>query len=413
MQAEIITIGDEILIGQIVDTNATFIAKQLTKIGVKVSQITSIQDNYNQILETLSNAQNKVSLVIITGGLGPTKDDITKQAFCDYFNDTLIKNETVYTHVKQLYKKYTKGKLLPESMHQALVPSKATILFNKIGTAPGLWMQKEKTVFVSLPGVPYEMKQLLVEEVIPRVTQKFDRPFIYQKTLLTFGSGESEIAKRIYYWENNLPKEIKLAYLPAPGRVRLRLMATGKDEEAIKKKVDSQMQQLKVLLEDVAVGFEEDGAIEEIIAQKLVSKKQTLSIIESCTGGAIATQFTQHPGASTFFKGSMVPYDTAYKIKILGIEKDLIEKHTVVSDAVAIAMAKQGQKLFESDFCIATTGAAGPSVGETQAEVGTVCIAIATPENIYSKTYNFGQPRERVIQKGVNKALEMLLKELN
>lgn len=412
MQAEVITIGDEILIGQIVDTNATFIAKQLTKIGVKVSKITSIQDDYNQIIETLSKTQNIVSLVILTGGLGPTKDDITKKAFCDYFNDTLIKNEAVFTHVKQLYKKYTTGKLLPESMHQALVPSKATVLFNHLGTAPGLWMQKEKTVFVSLPGVPYEMKQLLVEEVIPRITKQFERPFIYQKTLLTYGSGESEIAKRIYDWENKLPKPLKLAYLPSPGRVRLRLMAMGKDQEAVKKLVDTNMQQLITLLKDIAVGFEEDGAIEEIIAKKLVLKKQSLSIIESCTGGAIATQFTKHPGASAFFKGSMVPYDTTYKIKILGIPEDLIKKHTVVSEAVAKAMATNGQKLFESDYCIATTGAAGPSPGETQAAVGTVHIAIATPNKVFSKVYNFGQPRERVIQKGVNTALDLLLKAL-
>ncbi len=412
MQAEIITIGDEILIGQIVNTNATFIAKELTKIGVKVFQITSVQDNKTHILHALSQAKKNARLVLVTGGLGPTKDDVTKQTFCTYFNDHLINDTAVYSHVEHLYKKYTSGTLLPESMHQALVPSKATILHNALGTAPGMWMEKEGTVFISLPGVPYEMKQLLKKEVIPRVIKKFKRPYIYQKTLLTFGKGESEIAKLIYNWENQLPENIKLAYLPSPGRVRLRLMATGQDKEKVKNRIETQMQALKELVADSVIGFEEDNPIEELIAQKLISKNQTLSIIESCTGGAIATQFTQHPGASHYFKGSMVPYDSRYKINVLGIEEDLIKTHTVVSASVAEAMALQGQKLFETDFCIATTGVAGPTTGETQDEVGTVFIALATPKEVFSKKFNFGKPRERIIRRGVNKALELLFREL-
>ncbi len=412
MQAQIITIGDEILIGQIVDTNSAFIAKQLTKIGIKVYEITSIQDEEKHILHALTEAEKKVQLVIVTGGLGPTKDDITKQSFCNFFNDTLIENKKVYEHVKQLYKKYTNGDLLPESMHQALVPSKATILQNDMGTAPGLWMEQNNTVFVSLPGVPYEMKQLIKKEVIPRIVKRFNRPYIYQKTLLTYGKGESEIAKQIADWENQLPKQIKLAYLPSPGRVRLRLMATGKDEIVIRNLVEKQIKQVAKLLKDSVVGFEEDASIEELIAKKLVANGQSLSVIESCTGGEIATQFIQHAGASSYFKGSMVPYNSTYKIKVLGIDKELIDKFTVVSNEVAQEMALRGQQLFETHYCIATTGVAGPTQGETQDEVGTVYIALATPTGVFSKKFNFGKPRERVIKRGVNKALELLLKEL-
>ena len=412
MQAEIITIGDEILIGQIVDTNATFIAKEFTKIGIKVFQITSVQDDKNHILHALSQAQKNVDLVILTGGLGPTKDDITKQTLCSFFNDQLVTDKAVYTYVKNLYKKYTSGNLLPESMQQALVPAKATVLHNALGTAPGLWMEKENTVFVSLPGVPYEMKQLLKKEVIPRVIKKFRRPYIYYKTLLTFGKSESEIAKLIYNWENQLPTSIKLAYLPSPGRVRLRLMATGTNKEKIKKTVEYQINVLKEILQEIAVGFEEDALIEQLIAEKLVQKQQTLSVIESCTGGAIATQFTQHAGASLFFKGSMIPYHTEYKAKVLGVDLNLIKKYSVVSHEVAQAMAQQGKKLFETDFCVATTGVAGPTTGDTQDEVGTVFIALATPKGVFSKKFNFGKPRERVIRRGVNKALELLFREL-
>ncbi len=412
MQAEIITIGDEILIGQIIDTNATFIAKELTKIGIKVIQITSVQDEEQHILQALYQAQKQASLILVTGGLGPTKDDVTKQTFCTFFNDNLVNNPEVYAHVEQLYKKYTNGNLLPESMNQALVPSKALILHNSLGTAPGLWMEKEDAVFISLPGVPYEMKQLIKNEVLPRVIKRFNRPFIYQKTLLTYGSGESEIAKRIYTWENNLPKTVKLAYLPSPGRVRLRLMATGNEEKGVKTLVENQMQQLKTLLQDIAIGYEEDASIEELVAKKLVASKQTLSVIESCTGGAIAVQLTQHAGASAFFKGSMVPYDTAYKIKVLGVDKNIIDKHTVVSHEVAQAMAVRGQLLFETHYTLATTGVAGPTTGDTDDELGTIYIALATPTGVFSKKFNFGKPRERVIKRGVNKALELLLKEL-
>jgi len=413
MLAEIITIGDEILIGQIVDTNSAFIAKQLNKIGVKVFQITSIQDDRQHILSVLEDANKRVDLVLVTGGLGPTKDDITKQVFCEFFKDSLVENKEVLNHVKSLFKNYVKRPTLPANLLQAMVPSKATILMNNHGTAPGMWMEKDKTVFVSMPGVPYEMKHLLTEEVLPRIIKKFKRPFIYHKTLLTYGMGESEIAKRIEQWENELPIEIKLAYLPSLGRVRLRLSSTNINESKLKKAIDVQMEVLFKMLKDIAIGFEDETTIQEQIAAVLNEKNATLSLAESCTGGAIASEITSIAGSSQYFKGSVVPYATSLKTEILGIDSDLIKKHTVVSAEVAEAMATHCSRLFGTKYALATTGIAGPTKGDGDDEVGTVFIAIASPKGVISEKFSFGNARERVISKTVNKAFEMLLKEIS
>ncbi|MFK5983743.1 MAG: competence/damage-inducible protein A [Flavobacteriaceae bacterium] len=412
MLAEIITIGDEILIGQIVDTNSAFISKELNNIGVQVYQITSIQDEKTHILQALNDASKRVDLVIVTGGLGPTKDDITKQTFCEYLNDTLVEDKNVLQHVKELYKIHAKHPLLPESLYQALVPSKATILHNEFGTAPGMWMEKDNTVFVSLPGVPYEMKNLMKVEVLPRIIEKFNRPFIYHKTLLTYGMGESEIVKIIHKWEDALPTEIKLAYLPSLGRVRLRLSSKGNIEGKVKSGVDSQMERLKELLKEIVIGFEDETTIVQQLMKEFVSKKKTLSIAESCTGGAIAEQITAEPGVSSFFRGSVVSYSTEVKSSVLGVEESLIEEYSVVSKEVAEAMAIQSTKVFNSDYAISTTGNAGPNKGDSDDEVGTVFIAIASPSGVISEKFNFGQPREKVIAKATLKALEILRKEI-
>ncbi|MCF6307205.1 MAG: competence/damage-inducible protein A [Flavobacteriaceae bacterium] len=412
MLAEIITIGDEILIGQIVDTNSAFISKELYKIGVQVYQITSIQDDREHILQALKDAKNKVDIVIVTGGLGPTKDDITKQTFCEFLNDTLVEDDKVLQHVKKLYKIHAKHPLLPESLYQALVPSKATILHNEFGTAPGMWMEKDNTAFVSLPGVPYEMKNLISTKVIPRLIEKFEFPFVYYKTLLTFGMGESEIVKIIHKWEDALPEAIKLAYLPSFGRVRLRLSSKGTHEEKVKSAVNSQMEILKELLKDIVIGFEDETTIVQQLMKEFVSKKQTLSIAESCTGGAIVEQITAQSGVSSFFRGSIVAYATKVKTSVLGVEESLIKKYTVVSKEVAEAMAIQSAKIFKSDYAISTTGNAGPNKGDADDEIGTVFIAIASPSGVISEKYNFGQPREKVIAKATLKALEMVRKEI-
>ncbi len=412
MLAEIITIGDEILIGQIVDTNSAYISKELNKIGVQVFQITSIQDDRSHILKALKDAESRVEVVIVTGGLGPTKDDITKQTFCEFLGDTLVEDKEVLLHVKALYKKHTKHPLLPESLHQALVPSSATILKNDFGTAPGMWMEKGDTVFVSLPGVPYEMKNLISNEVLPRIIKKFDCPYIYHKTLLTYGMGESEIVKRIYKWEERLPKTIKLAYLPSFGRVRMRLSSKGKEKKKVEKAVDIEMRTLHGLLEDIAIGYEEETSLVQRIANVFIQKEETLSLSESCTGGAISKQITALAGVSAFFMGSTVPYATKSKSTVLGVNRQLVEDYSVVSKEVAEAMAVQSQKLFNTNYAVSTTGIAGPTQGNSKDEVGTVFIAIAGPKGVYSEKYNFGKPRERVMARATNKALEMLLKEI-
>ena len=412
MLAEIITIGDEILIGQVVDTNSAYISKELNKIGVKVYQITSVQDDRNHILQAFEDAKKHADLVIVTGGLGPTKDDITKQTFCDFFNDTLVEDKNVIENIEQLFRKYQLNKPLAANFQQAMVPSKATALMNMHGTAPGMWMDCYDTVFVSLPGVPYEMKHLLEEEVLPRITKHFSRPFIYHKTLLTYGLGESAIGEKIATWENKLPSHVKLAYLPSLGKVRLRLSSTGNNEQFLKEEVDRQMDELHKMLQDIAVGYEDETSIVERIGQLLHAKGYSYSVAESCSGGRIAAEITKYSGASSAFMGGIIPYDTNLKTKILGVPTEIIDTYNVVSIPVAEEMAKRCCKLFESDYSIATTGIAGPTKGDGEDEVGTVCIAIASPKRIVSEKFNFGNDRYRIIEKTANKAFEMLLKEI-
>lgn len=412
MLAEIITIGDEILIGQVVDSNSAFIAKELNKIGISIYQITSVQDDRQHILNALREAESRAQIILITGGLGPTKDDITKLTLCEYFNDTLVQNQEVLKHVEFLFKKYISTPISDINRKQALVPSKATVLKNRFGTAPGMWLPKGEKVFISLPGVPFEMKALMEHEVLPRLQTHFNRPYILHKTILTYGLGESAIAERIAVWEDNLPTFIKLAYLPNLGKVRLRLTAKGNDKKVIEDEVDKQLQLLLPQLQDIFYGFEEDDSLEVSIGKMLVEKGFTLSTAESCTGGKIAGTFTAVPGASNYFKGSVVSYATEAKINVLKVDATLIEKHSVVSQQVAEAMALNVKKLLNSHFSVATTGNAGPTKGESEAEVGTVFIAIASPKGVFCEQFQFGNHRERVINKAVNKALELLQKEI-
>ena len=412
MQAEIITIGDEILIGQVVDTNSAYISKELNKIGVSVYQITSVQDDKIHILKSLKEAEENADIIIITGGLGPTKDDITKTTIAEYFNDTLVQNQAVLDNIKDLWKKYIKQPLSQVNINQALVPSKATILMNHFGSAPGMWLEKDAKVFVSLPGVPFEMKALMNHEVLPRLQKQFELPFILHKTLLTYGLGESKLAEKIETWEDNLPDFIKLAYLPNLGMVRLRLSAKGTNEQLIISEMNKQIKLLLPQIENEFAGFEENGSLEVLIGKKLTSLGKTLAIAESCTGGKIAERITANSGASIYFKGSVVSYATQAKIDILNISEDLIDKYSVVSTQVAEAMAKSVQKLFKTHYAIATTGNAGPTKGDSNVEVGTVCIAIATPNGVFSKTFNLGNHRTKVINKATNKAFEMLQKEI-
>ena len=412
MKAAIVTIGDEILIGQIVDTNSGFIAKSLDKIGIETHEMLSISDNKQHILDTFASLQNKVEVVIITGGLGPTKDDITKHTLCEYFEDTLIRDTAVENHVIDLIERALSRVASQINKDQALVPSKCTVLHNQVGTAPGMWIKKENTVFVSLPGVPYEMKYLIENQVIPKLVQEYKRPYIVHKTILTYGQGESHVAERIEAWENQLPECIKLAYLPSPGRVRLRLTARGTNKQQLEEAIAENVQSLDAIIHDIIVGFEEEDTLEVVLGRILKEKNKTIATAESCTGGKIAQLLTSVPGASGYFKGSIVSYATEVKINVLGISEALITEHSVVSKEVASAMALSVQKIMQTDYAIATTGNAGPTKGDADVEVGTVCIALTTPKGVIVEEFNFGQPREKVIDRAVIKSLEMLQKEI-
>jgi nicotinamide-nucleotide amidase len=411
LKATIVTIGDEILIGQIVDTNSGYIAKALDKIGVQTHEMLSISDDKKHILDTFESLQDKVDLVIITGGLGPTKDDITKHTFCEYFGDVFVRNQEVEDHIVALF---TKLNFNPTQVNkdQALLPSKAQVLMNNYGTAACMWMQKGKTVFVSMPGVPYEMKGIVNEQLIPKIVKEYKRPYIIHKTILTYGQGESIVAERIENWENNLPAFIKLAYLPSPGRVRLRLTARGENKELLENTIQDLVLSLTKIIGDIIVGFDEDETIEVVIGKLLKQQMKTISTAESCTGGKIAQMLTSVAGASNYFRGSVVSYATDTKVSVLGVSQSTIDKHSVVSAEVAKEMALGVQKVMKTDYAIATTGNAGPSKEEGKSEIGTVFIAIATPNDLFVEEFNFGQPRVKVIDRTVNKALEMVQKEI-
>ncbi len=412
MRAEIITIGDEILIGQVVDTNSAFLASQLNKLGVSVYQITSVQDDRGHILKALEEAEARVELILMTGGLGPTKDDITKRTLCEYLDDTLVENPEVLAQVEHLFKTYLQRPVSEINRQQALVPSRATVLPNGHGTAPGMWMQGKRAVLVSLPGVPFEMKELFREQVGPKITATFKLPVLLHKTLITYGLGESAIAERLEAWEDSLPSHMKFAYLPNLGKVRLRLSARGEDPQAVRSQLDNQLQSLKVLIQDILYGEEDGAPLEEGLCAQFTAKGATLATAESVTGGSIASLLCSVPGASAYFKGSVVCYATEVKEQVLGVPRALIETHSVVSPEVACAMAEGVRALMHSDFALAATGNAGPTKGESDAPVGTVYLAVAGPGGTEAYPFTMGGHRERVVQKSVNKALELLWREI-
>lgn len=412
MNAEIITIGDEILIGQIVDTNSQWIGKELNKIGVSVYQISSIQDEELHILNAFKEAQSRADIVIITGGLGPTKDDITKKTIAKFFNDQeIIEYPEVIGHIKKMFKKYN----IPYNkvqQYQAQLPSKARLLMNRMGTAPGMWFYENNTVFVSMPGVPYEMKGLMKHEVIPRIQEQFNLPFIIHKTVMTYGQGESVIAERIEDWANKLPDFIKLAYLPSFGRVRLRLSARGPKKQVLEDSLHTVLQELYLLLSDIITGHESGVAIEEHIGNLLKDPKKTLCTAESVTGGKIASTIVSVPGSSAYFNGSIVAYSSKMKQELLHVSSETIKKYSVVSSNVVEEMAISAMKKTNSDYAIAVTGNAGPTSDKTSIAVGIVFIAIASAKGVVVEEFNFGHPREKVINRTVNKSLQMLQQEI-
>ena len=409
MLAEIICIGDEILIGQVVNTNATFLSKELSKIGIEVLRVTSISDNIEKIKNSLKSAMEKSDLVIITGGLGPTNDDKTKIALCEFFNDKLITNPDVLEHIIKIFKDYVKKPINELNKNQALLPSKAKILINDYGTASGMWFRKNKKNVISLPGVPFEMKHLMEKKVIPKL-KKHSKFHIVNKTLLTYGLGESHIAKRIESWEKELPKNINFAYLPNLGRVRLRLSSKGINEKQIHAKIDKYIAKLLPLIKDIFVGYEEDAPVEKQIQNLFKKNNITLAIAESCTGGEIASRLTKIPGSSDYFLGSITAYNSSIKKEILGVDEQLIKTHSVVSKEVSKEMALKVREKFSSTYGVSTTGTAGPSLGDSKEKIGTVYITISKEDKIITEKFNFGNHRERIILKTVNKVFEMLIK---
>ena len=410
MLAEIITIGDEILIGQIVDTNSAWIGQQMNAVGFKVHQITSVSDNREHILAALKEAAGRVQVVLITGGLGPTKDDITKKTICDYFNVGLRFDEEAYKDVEHLFK--IRGReVTPINRLQAEVPTNCVTLYNRVGTAPGMWFDDGGVIYASMPGVPHEMKYLMEKEVLPRLQERFETPFILHKTLLTQGIGESFLSEMIADFEDALPANFKLAYLPSAGAVRLRLTASGNREEVMNT-MNKLVAELSDLVKEYLYGYDED-TIQEVVGRLLKDKKLTLGTAESCTGGYLSHLITSIPGSSEYYMGSTVTYSNESKTALLDVPADLVKKFGAVSEEVVKAMAEGAKKKFNSDCALATSGIAGPGGGTPEKPVGTVWIGISTPAGTKAKKVLLGDNRLRTIEVASMTALNMLRKELS
>ena len=410
IKATIITIGDEILIGQIVDTNSVSIAKRLNTIGITVAEKLSIGDNAEQIEATLKRAHAQSQVVIITGGLGPTKDDITKHTLARIFSSPLIENKEVAEFVEKLLA--ARGIAFNAlNRSQALVPECCEVLFNYHGTAPGMWFEQGENVTISLPGVPFEMEHLM-DEVIPRLKEHYTLHANIHRTMITSGIAESILAERIAAWEDALPADIKLAYLPAPNIVRLRLSTyDSADGEAARKRIDELFSQLYHIIPDNIVGYE-DASVQQLVHQILTERGQTLAVAESCTGGTIASRFTAMAGSSAYFLAGVVSYSNESKRDILGVDYENIMRYGAVSEQVARQMAEGARRITGADYAISTTGIAGPTGGSAEKPVGTVWIAVAPPTHTIAMLRPSGTDRGQIINRASAYAIEMLYKEL-
>ena len=409
MLAEIITIGDELLIGQIVDTNSAWIGQQMNQVGFKVHQITSVSDNREHILSALAEASQRVQMVLITGGLGPTKDDITKKTLAEYFGTDFVFSQEAYEDVEYLFK--IRGReVTPLNRLQAEVPSNCTVLRNRVGTAPGMWFEENGVVYASMPGVPHEMKYLMENEVLPRLKSKFKTPFILHRTLLTQGIGESFLAEKIADFEDQLPPHIRLAYLPAAGSVRLRLSGWG-EEAFIRSEMSRLVADLQERVKEYLYGFDEE-TIAGVLGDLLRKNGLTISTAESCTGGNIAHLLTSIPGSSAWYMGSTITYSYESKTELLGVPKEVIEKHGAVSEEVVTSMVNNAKKLLGTSCAVATSGIAGPGGGTPDKPVGTVWIAVSSPRQTIARKVLLGDNRLRTIQVASETALNMLRKLL-
>jgi nicotinamide-nucleotide amidase len=407
MLAEIITIGDEILIGQIVDTNSAWMGRELNKIGISVKQITSVSDDEAHIIAALGEAKNRADVILLTGGLGPTKDDITKLTLSKYFNMPLRRDAATLAHVEALFLKFNRP-MIDVNIRQADVPDGCTVIQNKNGTAPCMWFEVNGKIFVSMPGVPFEMMYLMEEDILPRLQRSFELPSIIHQTILTTGIGESFLAQQIEHIEDSLPKHIKLAYLPKLGQVRLRLSATGADEVKLKEEVARYANQIIDHIKPY-VAAEEDVALEKAILDLMKANHLTLSTAESCTGGYISHLLTQHAGSSAVFVGGAVAYSYDLKESILSVKHQTLTDFGAVSEQTVKEMATGAIDHFKTDYAIAVSGIAGPEGGMPGKPVGTVWIAIASKNEVLAKLFTFTNKRIQNIERSATAALTMLL----
>lgn len=410
VKVEIITIGDEILIGQIVDTNSAWMAVQLNKAGFELAQITSVHDEARHISQALDLALKRADIVLFTGGIGPTNDDITKQTLCSYFNSRLVFNEDVYRHIEMMFAARPNYVMNELTRAQAMVPEVCTVVPNPVGTAPVMWFEKENKVVVSMPGVPYEMKQAMESEIIPRLQKRFETPAILHKTVQVYGFPESRLALEIAGWEDSLPDYISLAYLPGSGIVKLRLSGQADDIVTLESEMNLKVDELSLLLGDSIVAYD-DIPMEQLVGNLLKSKGKMVATAESCTGGHIAHLFTSIPGSSAFFKGSVIAYSNEVKIRVLNVQAADLKSQGAVSQAVVEQMARGVCALLNADVAVATSGVAGPTGGSAGKPVGTVWIAVCSGEKVISRKYLFGSLRDQNIVRASQAAL-LMLKEI-
>ncbi len=405
--AELITIGDEILIGQITDTNSAWMAEHLNDMGIWVSRIVSIGDRAEEISGALTDASQRANIVLITGGLGPTRDDITKSVLASWFNTTLV-SDSPSLHRIELYLKERGVTMNPLNVKQAEVLQSCTVIPNYCGTAPGMWMENEGVIFVSMPGVPSEMIAMMEGEVLPRLREKFSLPVIRHKKVVTSGIGESDLALLIQKWELALPAHIRLAYLPTAGYVKLRLTAKGENLMQLEQELEQQTEKLQQIAGRYILGQEAESP-EALLAKRLLDKGCTLSVAESCTGGYLSHRFTALPGASAWYRGGVVAYDNQIKMNLLGVSSQLLETYGAVSRETVEAMAQSVRDKMGSDYAIAISGVAGPSGGTTDKPVGTVWIAVASAQSLHSSRFRLGGDRSRVIVRSALWGIQLLL----
>jgi len=410
MKAEIITIGDELLIGQTIDTNSAWIGRELTKMGFTVYQKTAIRDNRNHIIESFDEALKRSQLVLVTGGLGPTKDDITKTVLCEYFDTKLVLNKEAYSLIERFVKERN-GVMNENNAQQAMQPEACTVIPNNNGTASGMWFEKDGRVLVSMPGVPFEMEQMMTETILPKIAAFFKTPIIVVRNVLTTGISESKLAETISNWEDALPENTSLAYLPSPGMVKLRLMVNGTNDKALNLQADNHIKDLTKVIPTNIFAYE-DESFAKIIGRILKEKNKTLAVAESCTGGFIAHNITINSGSSAYFKGSVTAYANEVKENILGVPHQMLLDNGAVSESVVRAMVEGVRKALNSDYSIATTGIAGPDGGSDEKPVGTVWIAVSGPNGTVSKKFKYGNDRVRFITRACNDAFDMLKKEI-